>query len=149
MVIIAGLFLNKRLKIFEHKQWRNQKLIEKRLSAYDDLAPLLNDILCYYTYVGNWKENTSTQIVNLKRTVDKKIYLAAPIFCKEFFVACMNFMDTCYKTYTGWVQDAKLKTKFQRRQEAFGSKWDNKWNDFFALTTARNLKKLEKPIWLL
>ena len=131
VVVIVGLFLNKRLKRFEYRQWRNQKLIEKRLSVYDDLAPLLNDILCYYTYVGNWKDNTPAQIVNLKRTIDKKIYLAAPIFCRDFFSACMTFMETCYEPYTGWGQDAKLKTKVQRRQESFGSNWDKEWNQVF------------------
>jgi len=131
MVIITGLFLNKRLKQFEHKQWRNQKLIEKRLNVYDDLAPLLNDILCYYTYVGNWKENTPTEIINLKRTIDKKVYLAAPLFCKEFFDACMTYMNVCYESYTGWGQDARLKTKIQRRQDSFGAKWNKEWNQAF------------------
>lgn len=144
VVVVAGLFLNKRLKRFEHRQWRNQKLIEKRLSIYDDLVPLLNDILCYYTYVGNWKEHTPIQIVNLKRTIDKKIYLAAPIFCKEFFVACIDFIDTCYESYTGWGQDAKLRTKFQRRKEFFGSRWDSEWNQLFGVDNCSEPKKVKE-----
>ncbi len=143
-VVLIGLFLNKRLKKFEHRQWRNQKLIEKRLAIYDDLAPLLNDILCYYTYVGNWKENTPILIVNLKRTIDKKIYLASPLFCEEFFSACMTFMDLCYESYTGWGQDAKLRTKFQRRQEFFGSKWDKEWNDLFCNDNCLEPKKIRE-----
>lgn len=132
VVVIVGLFLNRRLKQFEHRQWKNQKLIEKRLNVYDDLAPLLNDVLCYYTYVGNWKECTPPQIVSLKRAIDKKIYLAAPLFGNDFFKVCMTFMDTCYESYTGWGQDAKLKTRVQRRQQSFGSRWDSQWDEVFS-----------------
>ena len=46
-VILAfiGLFLNRQLKRFEHRQWRNQKLIEKRLVIYDDIFPLYEYLL--------------------------------------------------------------------------------------------------------
>ncbi len=131
LVIIIGLSLNKKLKKFEHRQWRNQKLIEKRLSIYDELAPLFNDLLCYFTFVGNWKESTPIQIIGLKRIIDKKVYLAAPLFCNTFFSTCTNFMELCYETYTGWGKDAKLKTIFDIRQAAFGSDWNSEWNDLF------------------
>lgn len=143
-VLLIGVSLNKRLKLFEHRQWRNQKLIEKRLSIYDDLAPLLNDVLCYYTYVGNWKESTPVQMINLKRTIDKKIYLASPLFCKDFFSACMDFMDLCYESYSGWGQDAKLRTGFQRRQESFGTKWDKQWENFFSNGDVSESKRIRE-----
>ncbi len=69
-IIAVGLFLDNRLKKIEHKQWRNQKLIEKRLAIYDDLAPLLNDLMCYYAYIGNWKKLEPIEIVKYKRVID-------------------------------------------------------------------------------
>jgi hypothetical protein len=133
LIAIIGLLISKKLKKLEHNQWRNQKLIEKRLLVYDELAPLLNDILCYYSYVGNWKEHTPIQIIALKRIVDKKIYLVAPMFCKEFFSACMTFMNLCYGTYKDWGEDAKLKTNFERRKQAMGANWDLKWDKIFCV----------------
>src|SRR5436190_72718 len=78
VVAVVGIYLSRVAKRFEHLQWRNQRLIEKRIVIYDDLAPHFNDLLCYFTFVGCWKELLPSDVVALKRTVDKKIYLAAP-----------------------------------------------------------------------
>src|SRR5258708_2100639 len=89
-VVVAtfGIYIHRVTKRFEHLQWRSQKLIEKRLTVYDDLAPLLNDLLCFFTYIGAWKEMDPPTVVGLKRKVDKKLHLAAPLFSPRFFEAC-------------------------------------------------------------
>ena len=38
LIIGVGLFINKSLMKIEHNLWRNQKLIEKRITVYDDLV---------------------------------------------------------------------------------------------------------------
>jgi hypothetical protein len=63
----VGIYIYRLSKRFEHLQWRNQKLVEKRLSIYDDIAPLLNDNLCYFTYVGTWKTKTPPEVIASKR----------------------------------------------------------------------------------
>jgi hypothetical protein len=131
LILALGLYVNRALKKFEHFQWRNQKLIEKRLQIFDDLAPHLNDLLCYFTYVGCWKDLTPLQVIQLKRTPDKKIFLAAPLFSPKFLSACANFIGLCYETYTGWGRDAKLRTKTERRQQAMGN-WESPWSDMFS-----------------
>jgi len=125
-----GIYIHRVTKRFEHLQWRSQKLIEKRLTVYDDLAPHLNDLLCYFTYVGCWKELNPSDVVELKRKLDKKIYLASPLFSKEFFKACEKFQTLCFQTYTGWGEDAKLRTQFQRRKEARAD-WKTDWEKCF------------------
>jgi len=37
-VALLGLYLTRLAKRFEHLQWRNQRLIEKRIAVYDALA---------------------------------------------------------------------------------------------------------------
>ena len=127
-----GIYIHRVTKRFEHHQWRTQKLIEKRLAVYDDLAPHFNDLLCYFTYVGCWKELDPPAVVALKRTMDKKIHLAAPLFGPEFFGACKYFQDLCFETYGGWGKDAQLRTHFERRQEARPDDWKVEWNDYFS-----------------
>lgn len=144
IIVFIGVIVNKRLKKLEHRQWRNQKLIEKRLDIYDDIAPLLNDVLCYYTYVGNWKDPTPLQIINLKRVIDKKIYLARPLLCEDFFTYCMDFMNLCYEPFTGWGEDAKLRTQFQRRQDAIGTSWDKTWNSMFSDNNLPDIIEIRK-----
>lgn len=128
-----GVYIHHVTKRFEHLQWRSQKLIEKRLAVYDDLAPHFNDLLCYFTYVGCWKELDPPTVVTLKRTVDKKIHLAAPLFSESFFGACMRFQNLCFETYSGWGRDALLRTHFERRQEACQNEWKVEWNEYFSI----------------
>lgn len=75
-VVVFGFWINRRLKVFEHLQWANQKVVEKRLYVYQELVPLLNDLLCYFTYVGNWKTHNPASIIELKRKLDRIAYEA-------------------------------------------------------------------------
>ena len=131
-----GIYIHRLAKRFEYQQWRNQKLIEKRLLIYDQLAPALNDNLCYFTYVGSWKERTPLEVVTSKRQIDKDIYLAGPLFSPSFFKACMHFQNLCFETYTGWGQNAKLKTHTERRRSAAGASWNAEWDQVFSDTVS-------------
>lgn len=132
LVAILGWYLTRVAKNFEYAQWRNQRLIDKRVHIYDDLAPQLNDMLCYFTFVGNWKEFTPHAVVELKRAVDKKIYLATPFFAPDFTEACSKFLGLCYTTFQNWGQDATLKTPLARRKEAAGASWKSEWDSCFS-----------------
>jgi hypothetical protein len=129
---VFGLYIHRVTKRFELLQWRSQKLIEKQLVVYDDLAPDFNDLLCYFTYVGCWKELDPPAVVELKRAMDRKIHLAAPLFSQSFFGACMHFQNLCFETYAGWGRDALLRTHYERRQQARQSDWQAEWNDCFS-----------------
>lgn len=124
---VFGIYVHRITKRFEHVQWQSQKLIEKRLAIYDELAPMLNDVLCYFTYVGAWRELDPPKVLLMKRQIDKKIYHAAPLFSEEFFHACMKFQHQCFETYTGWGRDALLRTSYQRRQESRPRDWKEEW----------------------
>jgi hypothetical protein len=129
---VFGIYIQRLTKRIELVQWRSQKLIEKRLAIYDDLAPSLNDILCYFTYVGPWRDMDPPDVVKLKREVDGKIFLAAPLFGNEFFAACSDFQSQCFEKYTGWVNEAYLRTDFQQRREARSEGWHSDWEKYFS-----------------
>ena len=71
---------------------RADRSLQGRTHAFDELprkatlpsmmifAPSLNDILCYFTYVGSWRDQDPPDVIRLKRSVDRKIYLPAPLF---------------------------------------------------------------------
>ncbi|HWD26172.1 MAG TPA: hypothetical protein VG387_03340 [Rhizomicrobium sp.] len=75
-----GVYLNRVSKRFEMRQWQSQKLTEKRLAIYDELAPTFNDLLCFFTYVGSWRDINPPVVVSWKRVIDKKVNLASPLF---------------------------------------------------------------------
>ncbi len=129
---VGGIYIHRVTKQFEHTQWRSQKLIEKRLAVYDEMAPKLNDLLCYFTYVGSWRDFDPSHIVNLKREIDKQFHLAAPLFSSEFFEAGKAFQECCFETYTGWGENAKLRTQYVRRSEARADSWKTEWDTYFS-----------------
>jgi hypothetical protein len=131
-VAVFGIFIHHVTKRFEHAQWRSQKLVEKRLAVYDDLAPQLNDVLCYFTYVGGWRDLEPLSVVALKRLIDKKIHLAAPLFSREFYSYCSEFQELCFETYVSWGRDARLRTRFERRRDALATKWIVDWETCFS-----------------
>lgn len=131
-IATLGVYVHRVTKAFEHRQWRSQKLIEKRLDVYDDLATDLNDLLCYFTFVGCWRDLEPPAVVAMKRKVDKKIHLASPLFGKRFFSCCMDFQNLCFETYSGWGRDALLRTSVERRKEARAHDWNDDWDECFS-----------------
>lgn len=132
VVAFLGIIIHRATKAYESKQWKNQKLIEKKIQIYDEIAPVLNDIFCYFNYIGDWKKHKPNDIVSLKRSLDKQIYLAAPFFHDTFIVNCLQFQKNCFQTYAGWGKEPLLKTTFARRKEAFGSAWEPSWELLFS-----------------
>lgn len=132
VLLFLGIWAQRAVKRFEHQQWRSQKLIEKRIRVYEELAPELNCLLCYYIRVGNWRGLSPKAIINKKREIDKQIYLAKPLFSGQFFDICMKFMDLCFETYTGAGKDAKLRTTFEGRKRVFEGTWDPEWDYCFS-----------------
>lgn len=46
------------MHLVSRAQSANEKVIEKRLVVFDGMAPLLNDLFCYFFFVGHWKSLT-------------------------------------------------------------------------------------------
>lgn len=132
VIAVLGVYLHRVTKRFEYGQWRSQKLIEKRLAIYDEIAPLFNDLLCYFTYVGAWRTMQPPKVVECKRLLDKKVHLAAPLFSPGLFDACMAFQRVCFETYQGWGVDALLRTAWHRRHDGFGIDWEPSWTKCFS-----------------
>ena len=131
VVVFMGFLINKRIKDLEQYQWSNQKVIEKRIDFYFQVAPLLNDIRCFYTYVGVWKNIAPTDILERKRDLDRVFNITSPLLPPQVLVSYQKFIDECFETFTGWGEDAKLRTSFSRRKEVLGSNWDSSWDKLF------------------
>ena len=131
-ILILGFAVNRRLQNFEHMQWTNQQVVQKRLDVFDTFAPMLNDLLCYMTYVGAWKDLEPHEAVRLKRKLDRIAYVNAPLFPPEFLKYYNNFIETCYYMFAGWGKDAQLRTAIEKRREARGETWKSEWDDCFS-----------------
>lgn len=137
VLLLLGIWVNRIAKRVEAAQWANQKLIEKRISIYDELAPLINDLYCYYMCVGNYKELTPIQIIDIKRKLDKKVYIYAPLFSREFIHTYNEFIHLCFQTYAGAGHDARLRTLIEHpmggdRKKVSPVPWQEEWNRYFS-----------------
>jgi hypothetical protein len=123
VVAVIGYNISRRLESIEARQWRNHELISIRLKYYDDIVVPLNDLMCYFTFIGIWKELTPPDVIALKRTLDRRFHTAVPLFSPASADAYGVFMECCFETYGRWGADARLNTGFARRKECAPTDW--------------------------
>ncbi len=112
--------------------WFSQKLVEERINVYKETAPKLNDLYCYYCYVGNWKDNTPETILQHKRELDKCIHMYQYIFSDEFMKKYYSFMNTYFKTFNEMGTDARLRTEIKHREKFWEEQDKDRFKTMFA-----------------
>jgi hypothetical protein len=144
VVAAIGFLLSRQLKRIEARQWRSQELISARLDFYREIAEPLNDLMCYFTFIGTWKEKTPPEITELKRSLDRTFHTLAPFFSVEVVRAYDSFMDLCFEVFGEWGADARLKTNFRRRRDAAVERWQPEWDSMFTADDPIPPERLEQ-----
>lgn len=135
---IAVYVVSRSMHKLEARYLVNQRIVEKRLKLFEDMAPLLNDLYCYFVRVGQWKELTPEDVVKNKRTLDKLFYVNKPVFSKHFEVKYLAFVsDDCFYIFSGHAKDARLRTSPLCYHGLPG--WKEEWKDYFVEERLRNL----------
>ena len=134
-VALLGWLFSRQLKRLDLSNWSNQKLIEKRLAIYDEIAPRLNKLLCFFTWVGYWKTVSPADAVQAKRELDRTLNIYRHVFEHEVYDAYQDFIGALFETYTGAGQDARLRALIfgpdgDRRSDC-GYTWDEAWTVSF------------------
>ncbi len=143
VVAVVGYRLSRRLKLWEASQWRNQELIKARLQYYGQLAPMINDVMCYLTFVGRWKELTPPEVIAIKRDMDRLFFSVAPLFSQQAFDAYRDFGNACFGEYARWSLDAQIRSGFVRRRQARPNSWDPEWEKLFTLKENQDVHQLD------
>lgn len=141
IIVAFGIWVTRLAEQFKASIWANQKVIEKRIAIYDELAPLLNDLFCYYYFVGNWKELSPKHVLDIKRRLDKRVYTYASMFSKDFKELYDGLINLCFEHYTGSGRDAKLRTSIGwngERKTALADVWDDRWDEMFCKDVDKN-----------
>ena len=147
-VVVFGWLLNRRLKHIEHRQWANQKLIEKRLELYDELAPGLNKLLCFYNFVGSWKDISPKEALETKRALDQKVHIYRYLLGEKFFSAYIRFIELLFKQWQGYGKSASFKsniaTTLGSRMDDSHYEWDSEWDSWFVEEGAPSFVEVER-----
>lgn len=59
-VVYAGYRVSRAASRLEAVQWANQPVIQRRLDIFAEVAPKLNQLLCFALFIGGWKDITPT-----------------------------------------------------------------------------------------
>jgi len=95
----------------EARQYTKLMQVTKyRAELWPKISPLMNDLYCYFLYVGHWKDMTPQDIIRKKRELDKIVYSNSPFFSSGFLKKYNDFMNAGFQTGNGWQLDAKLKS---------------------------------------
>lgn len=92
-----------------------ERVTQKRLELWDEIAPDLNDIYSYLMYVGEWKQLDADQVVAKKRKIDQVVYGYQPFFSQEFFDAYLAFSQASFETRNGTHGEMKPRTSALNR----------------------------------
>ena len=130
IMVIPAFRFSRIIKRMNKKQLSNQKIVEKRIEIYDRIVPKLNDIFCFYCYIGNWNEITPMAVLRLKRELDKDMNIYASLFSDDLSKKYMGFKQLCFVSMSGWEHDEKIKSLYQLRQENH-QEWDDDWIQYF------------------
>jgi hypothetical protein len=108
-----GLLIARASHRLEQVQWANQTVVTRRLDIFAELAPGLNQLLCFATFVGGWKELLPDQVIALKRKLDQIMYANRVLFSPELFAAYHHFMTTLFAMYATTGADALLRAPIE------------------------------------
>ncbi len=110
-LLLAGLggALLLRLKSMDEALWQSRLIIQKRLQIYDRIAPDLNRVYCFIRLVGYWKDISPADLIDTKRRLDREVNISRHLLSEEFYRAHLEFMQLCFRTFTGPGEDAKIR----------------------------------------
>jgi hypothetical protein len=108
-VAVLGVLFARASRRSEQVQWGNQTVITRRLDIFDKLAPGLNQLLCFATFVGTWKEIDPLKAIAIKRDLDQTMYANKVLFSDELFAAYQAYMSTLFAMFAATDADAPLR----------------------------------------
>jgi hypothetical protein len=144
-VVVLGVLFSRASRRIEQVQWANQTVVTRRLDIFDKLAPGLNQLLCFATFVGGWKEIGPAQAIGIKRTLDETMYANKVLFSDELFAAYQRFMNTLFAMYAATGADAKVRAPIE---STLGSRreltwWNDAMDGLFSTDNVASIKDIQ------
>lgn len=144
-VVVLGVLFTKASRRIEQVQWANQTVVTHRLDVFDKLAPGLNQLLCFATFVGSWKDVDPLKAIAIKRDLDQTMYANKVLFSDELFTAYHEFMSSLFAMYAKTDADALVRapinhTLGDRRKLSW---WNDAMSHRFSTDHATEIGKIQ------
>lgn len=141
-VLGLGVLVSRSARRIEDRQWIDRRIIEQRTVVYDKMAPKLNDILCFFTRRGHFREIPPPRVLALKRLLDQKFHVSKYLMSEDTTKAYESFMALCFLTEQGPNTRAALRASLTRQRKERGE-WREEWDEFFV--ESRSSERPVKP----
>lgn len=128
-VVYAGYRVSRAASRLEAVQWANQTVIQRRLEIFAEVAPKLNQLLCFALFIGGWKDIRPADVVRLKREVDEIMYVNRVLFSPALFDAYVAFTQTLFETYSRRGGDALLRVPMRNSASLVDRRKLEWWDD--------------------
>jgi hypothetical protein len=141
-VAVLGVIFARASRKIEQVQWANQTVVTRRLDVFDKLAPGLNQLLCFATFVGTWKETDPPKAIAIKRGLDQTMYANKVLFSDELFATYHRFMTVLFAMFATTGADAKVRAPIE---SPLGSRRDlDWWNDAMSALFTDDVASLDE-----
>ncbi|ADJ47545.1 hypothetical protein AMES_5720 [Amycolatopsis mediterranei S699] len=135
-VALIGVVLTRSMRRLEHSNWLNQKLIEKRIEVLGEALPKLNDLYCYFSWIGTWASLSPVDVLQRKRDLDRLFHANRAFFTSSAFDVYGAFIDLLFETYAQPGKGARLRTEMTshngNRADVYPKKWEEGWSEMFS-----------------
>jgi hypothetical protein len=105
----------------------NQELLRKRLHLFEEIAPKLNDIHCFYQAVGHWTELNPEEIIRRKRAIDRAIQVNRYLFHSDFWAEYQRFEQAHFEMFSAPGQPARLRLDLDHVGKRAGAAFKDDW----------------------
>ena len=114
--------------------------MEKRLELYDQIAPDLNAIFCFFVWVGYWKDISPKDLIEKKRELDKIVNIYKHLLSPSFYTAYNDFIHLVFRTYSGAGKDALIMSPIScsdgDRKQHTNYEWKDEFEHLFDTSSA-------------
>ena len=93
LLLVLGVLVSRAARRVEDIQWVNRKLVERRLDLFEEMAPKLNDLFCFFLLVGHFKEIEPPDALRRKRELDRSFHVHTTLFSHDFSDRYSAFME--------------------------------------------------------
>jgi hypothetical protein len=130
MTGVVGIILVRMGTKLDATKQLHQELLRKRLQIFEDIAPKINDVFCFFQAVGHWADLGPEEIIKRKRAIDRVIQVNRYLFRSDFWETYQRFESAHFEMYAAVGRPARLRLDVAHLRGRVGEAFKPEWPDF-------------------
>jgi hypothetical protein len=128
--LVVGFFLVHIGAKLDVTKQLHQELLRKRLQLFEEVAPKINDVFCFFQAIGHWADLSPDDIIKRKRAIDRLIQVNRYLFRSDFWQAYQQFEIAHFEMFATVGRPAKLRLDLKHVHDRVGEAFKPEWLPF-------------------